>query len=307
MAQQAYLDQIEKRITSNITEGKYNEAFNLCNETLEKFPDAKRIKKYREEIKKDVHKENQKIVKNKIKSIKPLWRKEEYNKIISELKPLLEIMPGDKKLRTMIIKAQEKYKKEIDEARKKFINEKENELTKLLKENPQKMISEIYFLENSNPKSNTIKNIARKFKTKLIQNKIDERGDLIYSDKYDAIGNFIEQLKIIDKENKTINDLEEMIKRRRYGSQISEKNEFIYKTKANLATLMQLKKYDKVIKAANELMEIDKNDEQTKKILTKAEKKYFRQNKNKTFNLIKNDLQKIKENYTRNKSLFKKI
>ncbi|MBD3360495.1 hypothetical protein GF366_01700, partial [Candidatus Peregrinibacteria bacterium] len=295
MNDKAYFSQVEQNINHLLSEGKYREAHNLCLKYLAKYPEEKRFEKLKEKIEKRVTEQNEKVIKQKLEEIKPLYKEEKYKEILKNLEPLLRIAPQNEKLKKEIIKAQEKYKEKTKELQKKFEEEKNEKFTKLLNEDEERLIDELFLLERDNPGNIEVQKITNKFRDKLIQKKIKRKTDLIYSDKYDAIYNFIDQLKKIDDKNKRIIELVKLVKSREHGNQLTEKSEFIYDAENHLITLMKLKKYDKAIKVAEEILDLDPSNKKAKKILKKAKKKYYKQTRKFAIDTIYKKIDKLKE------------
>lgn len=307
MFQKAYFGQIEKNINSLIADQKYKAAHKLCRDYLTKFPEEKKLLKLKKKIEKIVESENKNVIKEKLKNIKPLWNKKAYAEIIRALTPLLEVAPNNTKLKRLAIRAQDLYRKKVQKLQNNFEQEQTQRLEEVFKNQPGQLLEELSELEQDNPGNQIAKDIIKRYKTKLIRKKIKGKEDLIYSDKYQAIYNLINQLKRIDKNNNVIDELEDLTRRRQHGSQIDEKNEFLYKGQSHLITLMQLKKYDKVIKVATELLETDKKNTEVRKILEKAEKKYAKINREKTIDLIQNNKEDLKREYSTDPKDFVKI
>lgn len=307
MLQQAYFGQVEKNINSLIADQKYKEAHRLCKEYLEKFPQEKKLLKMKKKIEKIVRSENTKVVKEEIKKTKPLWKEKQYAEIIKILKPLIEADPGNNKIKRLAIKAQDAYREEVQKLKNNFEKEQTERFDMVLKNQPSQLLDELSELERDNPGNPIAKGIIQKYKTALIRNRIKEKEELIYSDKYDSIHSFIDQLRIIDKNNSVINELEDLTRRRQHGNQVDEKNEFVYKSKSHLITLMQLKKYNKAVMAATELLETEKDNQEIIKILKKAEKKLFKINREKTISLIQDDIVKQKAEYEKDPSSFVRL
>lgn len=307
MSTEVYYQQIQQNINLLLSEKKYKEAYNLCAKILKKFPEEKRFLKLKEKIEEEVKDENEKTISQKINEIKPFWKQEKYTEILKILRPLLKISPENSKLKNLIIKAQDVYQKKIIYLQEKFVKAQEEKFNTLINENETQFLEELFLLEKNNPGDKIVLELTNKFRNKLISKKINEKQDLIYSDKYDAIENFINQLKKIDEKNIQIIQLEKLIKSKKFGTQLEEKNEFVYNAESHLLTLMKIKKYDKAIQVADEILDIDKNNKKIYKILQKAKRKYYKQTKEEAINCIINNLDQLKSEYQKNKNLFIKI
>jgi len=304
LATDAYFEQIEQKATLLLSEKKYLEAYELCKQVISKYPEERVFHKLKGKIEKEVAEENIKIVDEKIRDLKPLIKEEKYGEALKELKDLLKIAPDYSNLKKTYQNLQEKYKSKIEELQSKFNKEKIKRFDELLNDNPALLIDELYQLEKENSTNMSLRNLIKTYRDKVIKGKIEKRMDLIYSNKFEAIYSFINELQNIDKDNPQIAKLIMQVKSREHNRQLSEKSEYIYGGEKQLETLMKLKKYDKVIKAAEEIIKIDPNNIGIQRMLQKAQRKYFNQTRNKTIDSIYQNLESLKEAYKKNKSLF---
>lgn len=307
MSENAYFDQAEQNIKLLIAEKKYKEAYISCKKFLEKFPDESRFIKLKEEIEHDVDEENQTVIEKKLNEIKPLWKQEKYIEILKQLRELLKIAPSSKKIQELMAEAQESYKKEINKLTEDFEKKESERLNELMEKDEKRLIDEMFLLEKSNPGNKSVLALTKKYRDKLIDKKIHEKEYLIYSDKFDDIANLISQLKKIDDKNAQIDHLEKLIKTRKLGEQVDDKNEFVYKGEQYLITLMKLKKYDKALQVASEIMAVDKSNKNIPKIYEKAEKGFYKQTRKDVINIIIQNQPQLHEEYSKNKDKFIKI
>lgn len=302
-----FIQQSKRNIELLISSKKYQEAMNLCNAILSRYPGNQEFSKIAADIEKDVEKTNGDMVDQKIEEMDPLWDAEKYQEILSGLKYLMKYSPNHKKLQKLYSKAQALYKAQITELRDSFRENQNKKLEKLLKENPEKLLEELYALEKKNPGNQDVIEITKKFREQYIHRKIDEKKELIYSDKYELIEEFIESLKKIDGKNMEIAKLEKLIKQRKLDNLVAQRKEYIYKGENYISTLIRLKKYADAIKVAQELLSVDKDDKEAKKLIKKAKNLYFEQTKEKTINMITSDKEKLETEYQTNKATFVKI
>jgi len=307
MSNAPFLEQLEQNLNGLIAEKKFKSAYEKCINILKENPEDKRFIKLKKRIEEEVEDSNKKIIKEKLEEIAPLWKDNKYVEILKELQELLKLSPKNTKLLDLYKKAQTAYIKEVKLLQDKFDKEQNKKLGKLLESDESKLLDELFYLEKNNPGNSHILELTKKFRTKLIENKIKEKSDLIYSDKYDSIQNFINQLRKIDKQSEIVDKLEHSTKKRELGTQFEEKTEFVYKGEQHLNNLMRLKKYDKAIKVAEELLSVDQNNKKVSKTLKKAEQKFFAQTKNETIESINKEKDKLKSEYEKDKKSFTKI
>ncbi len=307
MEENINLIQIQKKIISLINEEKYQKAYDICKESLEDFAYNKKLNKLKRKIEKIVSEKNQKYIKKQLKEVKKLKKQNNFIKILNILDELLKLSPNNKKLKNLYLKAEENYKKELIESEKNFLKKQKIRLEKILNENHNLLITELFELEKNNINNIKVKKITDYFREKLITIKIKNSSNLLKSEKYYVIENLIKELKEIKKDSIQIKELEKEINKQQFGIQVEEKKEFLYANEKNLETLMKLKKYSKASQLAKEILTIDKNNKKIKKTLNKAEKKSFKENKNKVINHIYENLEELKKAYKENKKQFIKI
>jgi len=307
MSDKTFFTQVEQNIEIMISEGKLKNAYEKCKRYLSEYPDENTIVDLMRKIENRVEEKNNRLIKDEIDEIEPLWAKKDYVGILNKLKPLLAVGPNNSKLIGLIQKAQGKYREEVDELKENFRAKNEEKLNKLLKNDENGLLDELFAMERNNPGNRQVLKIAKEYRDKLIKIKIDSKEDLIYSEKFEDIAHFISQLKRIDKYNKRISDLEGGLKLRKHGTQVEEKGEYIYKSYTHLDTLMRLGKYDKAAKVAEELIAVDKSNKKLLKIKEKAESKVFSESRENAIKSIEKNLPSLKKDYKADKTQFIKI
>ncbi|MBI5753835.1 hypothetical protein HZA40_01680 [Candidatus Peregrinibacteria bacterium] len=307
MANFAYFDQLEQKINFFLTEKKYKEAFNLCKEAIVLYPDEGRFVKIKNRIEQAVESENEKIIQEKLDQIKPLWKEEKYLEILKILKALLAGSPNNNKLKNLYLKGENAYRKQYEKLKEEFKNQQRKRLNETLEKNPGQLLDELFTLEKENPGNQEVKNIVLEMEDKLIANKIAGKKELLESNKYDVIENFIDELRKIDKFSRRIQDLEQAIKTRKLEGEITQTKEYVYGGEKYLDTLMKLEKFDKAIQVCEEILKVNPNNQLAKEILEKAEEKYHRQVKYQTAEAILKNYPTLKTEYKQDKNKFIKL
>ncbi len=307
MESSAYFAQVEKNIHALINKNAYKEAYLKCKQYIQKYPNEDRFESLMQKVKKLKIEENEEVIARKIKKTNKLLKKGEYQYALEILEPLLKLNNNHQGLKKKIIEAQEGYSKEMQKQVQGFEKTQRKKLNNLFKENEIELEEEIFIMEKNNPRNQLVKLLAHEYRDKIIEKKISEKSDLIYSDKYDAIQNFIQSLHRIEKNNQRVIEIEEGVKKNKSGTQVSEKSEYIYKGEQHLNTLMRLGKYDKAVQVAYEILEIDKQNKKVRKILIAADKKLFKQTKNSSIDSIKKNQKILQEEYKKDGSKFVKI
>lgn len=303
----AYLIQLEQKVTSLISEGKYKQAYDLCKSILDKFPDEKSFINLKEKIELLVEEKNSKIVDEKLQQADQLFNGKKYADSIRLIKEILKLSPHNSKALKIEKKAQKEYQEEIAKLRAEFKNKQHVRLTEMLKTNPSELPDELFNLETNNPKDSEIFALTKEFRNKLVEQKIQEKRELLSSNKYDVIESFIEQLRKIDQKNPLIAKLVQIVTARKQEEQINSTKEFVYKGEKYLDTMMKLHKFDKVMQAAEEILTIEKDNNAVKKIYTKAKQKFFLQSRNLTTKAILENLPILESEYKENKENYAKL
>lgn len=290
-----------------MTDKKYREAFNICKDCILKYPEESRFIKLKGRIERAVVEQNEKVIKDKLDTLKPLWKTGKYSDILISVKELLKIDPTNSKLKDIYQEAEIAYRKQFEKLQVEF-NKKQNErLTELLNTNANQLIEELFVLEKENPNNQNVRILVADFRDKLIARKINDKKELLNSEKYEDIDHFLQELINIDRSNKRIQDVSQQVKARKVETATTQAKEFVYSGEKYLDTLMKLGKYDKVIKAASEILQVDKNDKYAESTLKTAKRKYSNQLRNLAADSILKNLPALKSEYLKDKSKFVRL
>ncbi|MBI2634290.1 hypothetical protein HYW82_01295 [Candidatus Peregrinibacteria bacterium] len=295
-----FFQEAEQKIRRLIDEKQYRQAYGLCKEYLMEYPYDELFLNLKTEIEELVNENNENIINKKIVELEKDFKEEKYAGILEELKKLLEVNPRHKQLVKFFRKTQGAYEKQIGKNQQYFDENQRQRLEILLEQNPAGLIEELFILEKNNPGNQNVLNLTTEFRDKLIAEKIKEKEELIYSEKYEAIENFIKELETVDAKNQRIAEIGKMAKARQHYSQLHDKEEFLYQGEKHIDTLMKLKKFDKAIKAANELLAIDRFNTRILKLLEKARKKLFTQSSEETIDIIQKKQEQLNTDHKNN-------
>jgi len=276
-----YIKQLAIKADSFLAERNYKKAYEIYQLLAEKFPMSREVFKIKEKIDKEVQKENEIKINLKLKELKIFWKEKNYEQIIRQLKPYLVIAKNNKELNDQYLKAQIKYKEQIETNQKNFKKEQIKKLSILVKTDEKAFFMELYQLEKNNPGNKFIKNLVSDFRNQYIHDKLNKNKELFESEKFDVIEKVIENLKTVNKRNARLLELEREVKNRKFISQTTMKDESIYEGMTNLRTLIKLRKYSKAMKAAKEIIRADNKNKEALKILKIAEKDMKNKSENK--------------------------
>lgn len=304
---QAYFSQFEHKINILLREGKIQEAYSLCLQKNKEHPNSKDLMKLRKRVEEEIKRHNQEIIEEKMEKIHELENSQKFAEVLRELKPLLKADPDNKKLQKLYKKNKEKYLNTLKDLQQNFNKQQRSILKDLLEKNPAGFIEHIYELEKNNPDNPDIHELCREFRGLYIENKLEEKKELIYSDKFEDITHLLNDLRKIDYENPKLQEIEYLVNKRKRVNQIEEKKEYIYRGEVHLSRLIRMKKYDMAIILANEILEIDKKNKKVQKALKKAEDKYFKISSKGVIEKILKSLPALKKEYKSDKDSYTKL
>jgi len=305
MENNAFAEQVKQNIQALVVEGRFEEALSKCEKYISSFPDQKEMTKIKKTIEKRMQEKNAENVERKNKEAMEFYSKKDYLSALKITKEALELSPQHEKSKRLFIKYQEAYKKQIEEAEKKFFKQLKERFQNLLNNNEiVELIEEIRKLEEENSDNKEVLSMAEEFKEKIIALEIKNKKDLINSNKIEDIENFIFNLKKINKNSKILIRLENAIKQKKLGVQIENIDQFIYEGIQNLSTLIKLKKFEESIAICEEILSVNPSDKKTRKILKEAKNKLYHQSKRDALENIKNSLHSLKNEYAKNKNDF---
>lgn len=308
MDNEAFLQQFERNIESLLVEGKLEEAFEKCQLALQKFPNEKIFLKIKKEVEAQITDKNKKEIKANVKTAKAFFNQGEIEQALKLIKNTFPLAPNNEDLKDLYRKYQEVYKEKLEEAEKNFIKKQYENLKKLIDEDsyPQ-FIQATDRLESENKANKNIQKLLKDVRAILIEKEIKNRKDLINSEKFEDIENFIQGLEKIDTNSETIKQLKGYVKRRKMGSQIEDVEEFIYEGENNLATLMKLGKYEEAILVCEEILQTNPANGSAIRTLQKAKRKAFYKSRTEAIKNIFIKLPALKAEYEQNKENFIRV
>ncbi len=307
MPDSPYATQIESNILSLLNGGNFAAAYTKVNDLIALYPDNEKLYELKREIERRVDIQNKSVIEQKVSAIKPLWEKMDYTEILRELKTILEFDPNNSKVKKLFAEAQEKYRKQVEQLQQKFEKEKQSRFSELLKSDHDALIDELNVLEQGNPGNAKVHQLIKKYRCAVISAKIKEKSELLSSDKFREINEFLNSLKKIDPDCPEIAEIENKIKIHTRTEHLEEKKEYVYKGREYLETLLKLRKYDKAMHVAGEILELDPTNAFAASALKKAKRKFSHENQNSTIEQISKNAPLIKEQYSASPSDFIRI
>jgi len=298
-----YLQQVSHNINSLVSVGKVKEAYAAYKALIEKHPNVD-LKSVKSLLDKKVVEHNNKIIDSKLLDMQVLFDSKDYAKAIVEMKSLLALSYDHKKLNSLYKKAQKLYEKKVNEDSKKMEVYRYEYFMKLLDESHDKFLSELFRLDKSINANKKTHEFTALFRKKLIDKLIDSKKDLIRSENVEALNSFLEKLKSIDSNSDKVKDLELKISRIKVSDTSQKQIEFLFNARSELDVLMRMKKFDKAMKLAEEIIALDPKSSRAKRAFNKAKKSLYYQTRNLTVDLIVSEKSDLKSEFKSNPKAF---
>ncbi len=297
-----------KKIKQLIAEEKWLDAHRACIEILRFDPDNIKIIRLKNVIEKNVKKNNVKAIKEDLKKLHPLWEQKKYEKLLEHLKDLEPYIPDYPPLKKYILKVRDAYKKTIEIKQKKYVERELEQIKKLIEQKKyQEAIRNAEKLRIQKFSEEEIKNWIKKIRLFWVENELKKHETLLGSDKYEDIQLFLQKLKKVDPSNEKLDRLMKDAKKKARSYQIEQKRDFIFIGLEKTRTMIQLKKFGKAVKAAREVLNIDPNNIQAKRLFAKASRKESKQIDKAVISLMKINNKEIKKLYRENKKDFIRV
>lgn len=297
-----------KKIKQLIAEEKWLDAHRACLEILRFDPDNIKIIRLKNIVEKKVRKINVKAIKEDLKKLKPLGKKGKYEELLEHLKELEPYVPDYPPLKKIIAKAQNEYKKIVTEKQKNYFFEEIENIKDLLKKKKyQEALRNAEKLRILKMNEKEVREWITKIRTTWIDNELKLNEALLKSSKYEDILIFLQKIKRIYPEYEKLNRIIDSFKKKNKEFQIEQKKDFIYIGIEKTRTLIQLKKYEKAVQAAREILDIDPENSQAKRLHLLASKKESKQMNRELVKQMTGSSREMKKLYKKNKKDFKKI
>lgn len=305
---QAILEASYQKILDFMSQEKWLEAHRGCLEILRFDPDNIKIIRLKNKIEKEVSKMNRKAIQQDLEKMKPLWKEKNYAEIVAYLQKLEPYQADYPELIELLNKAQKAYDQQVydeqEENVKKTIKTVEDLAAAQKFEEAVSEAEKILFLKLH---ENAVKKLLKKIRSQWIAAQIKEHNSLLTSEKYEDILLFYQNLRKIDSQSELLQKLIAKTKRDYQRYKIEGKKEFIYRGTEQIRTLYQLKKYEKALQAAQEILDIDPTNREIQSLFKKAQKKSTQQIEKEVILQMLSAQKQYQTEYTQNKPAFHKI
>lgn len=296
------------KIQSLIAENRWQEAHRACLEVLQFDPDNIKIIRLKNKIEKKVKKINRQAIKEDLKNLEPLWRQGQYEEYLIHLKELSPYSHDYPPLRKIILKAQNTYRQQLRQRQEAYYKTELTAIrTMLEREEFQEALRKAQKLRIVNVMEKELKQFISHIRSQWIDTELKKSKALFETQKYEDMLLFCQNLLRIDSSSKKLKKLIKTTKAQYLFFRIEEKRDFIYEGLEKMKTLYQLKKHQRTMEAASEILNIDPNNQDAQKFYAKAKKKIARESNKELFLQIKTAQQQLRQLYRQSPKKFVKI
>ncbi|MBU1992328.1 MAG: hypothetical protein ABH856_00755 [Patescibacteria group bacterium] len=301
-------DQILGRIQMLIETGEHLKAYHLCVELLKVNPENGKAARIMNELEGKIQKQHIMEIKEQIRALDPLWEQGKYPELVQRIHDLYELAPNYGPIEELMIKAETKYKEQIEKQKRKFLEDYEAELEKLFDEDKyEDLVFKTAKTLAAYPSNERLKELGIKMRTKMVKAELEKNKPLLGSSDYVGIVKFLNKLKTIEPSYEKLDKL--LIKYKKKGlTNLSDKQqEFVYRGLSHAETLLQLKKYEAAAIISAEVLEIDPLNKKAKAVYEEASRKADKQIQKETVQKIKDEYAQLKREYKADSELFIRV
>lgn len=301
---QDYVDKAEQLLT----EKRYQESYALLNQVLEVDPEYGPAIRMRKRVENAVNEANRAVIDEKKKEIKNLIGEQKYPEALSLAQEIFRYAPQSKDLIKIVIKTKNLYAKSRQKEIENFLQSVKKELANLSsQEKGEEMLQKAFeYLQNyANIKG--LRETVADIRSKWVEQELKKQKEFLHSEKYEEILKYLLKLENIEPQCKALQKALRIIRERYYDTQIEAKREFIYRGKEHLRTLLNLRKYEKALLVAQEILNANPKDRYAASAVKKCQQKIKVLLRNEIAQQIKENFPLLKEECKAKKSAFTKI
>lgn len=308
MKKEKYIRQGIESAKILIKNRNYSKAIELIVELLETEPNQKMCIKLLFEVKRKWNKEKKRIVKESLRRIEPLWKQKKYNDLLRIYRSLNEFYPDYRKTEKGLEKLKTIFNKRRQIEEKKFLQKGWTKISELWKEkNYKDTIKACNEYLEIDPSDVRVIKIDSKARKKYIDKKLEMGKNLLERKDYRNLLNLYEKLLRIFPEYSKLHKL--IFKCKIFMAKEAEKRKNAH-VNLEIGKINQMYKkgyYNDAIQKYQELMQINPQNRQIKKIfekIAKAEKKIIEKT---LIDQMINASRQMKKDYLVNKEKYIKI
>lgn len=305
MSSDPYIGQLEQNVTILLTDHRFKDAEKLCLDVLKSHPEYQaEVKALLQKITVAIADQNEKVIEKQLEDLEVLWNSKDYPTLIQELRKIIKIDPRNFEANDQLLRAQKAYLKVIDKNKKNFVANQAEEFERLLKEDPAELLQALFEFEKSNVSNEAMLKLAARYRDKLLEQKLSTHDELIKSGNIHDIEHLLAELENIDKSHPKLAKIRSMLSLLKLDDYSNQKLEFLYSAREHLDTLLQLKKYDKALQLAEEILSQNPKDSFVRKVAAKARRRLYSETRDITVEKITDDLAKTRSDFEQDPSSF---
>jgi len=298
MNEQISLKEAYGKIKEKVRKGKWLEAHRACLEILRFDPENIKVIHLKNRIEKKVRKINRAALKIDLQKLKPLWKGEKYEELLTHLKQLEPYITDYHPLAKIILKAKNAYEKQNLKQRESYYHDEYQHIKDIIRKRQFKeAILAAEKLRILKIHDTEIRALILELKKKWVDAEIEDNRVLLKSEKYEDILFLYQRLFRIYTDSEKLKVMMEQTKKDYRRFRIEEKKEFIYKSLEELRTLFQLKKYERTVEGCREILDIDPENKTAREFLKKSVRKLNRQVEKEVILQIQASQKQLREQY----------
>lgn len=302
------LQEIFLQIEDNMNNGKWLDAHRLCLEILRFDPENLKAIRIKNKVEKMVKKYNRKAIKDDLAKLKPLWKEQKYEELVTHLKKLEAYIADYPPLKGIFEKAANAYRNQLKHQQGDFYKTQFAAIENLVKAGKyQDAMREAEKLRLLKFHEKDIKNLIKTLRATWIDHEIQSNMGLLKTEKYEEILMFYQYLQKIDPASLRLKRLIDQTKKVYQGFKIEEKREFLYASLEKIRTLYQLKKFEKTVEALQEVLAIDPWNKEAKSLFQKSSRRVRKMIAQETILQILNAQKQQKVDYQHDKKSFRRF
>ncbi len=292
-----FFEQLKQNILALVSSGKAKDAYSRAKQLLAQYPDDEDVRRIYREVAEVIGDENERLVEKALPALEASFDTGDYAKVLSEAGRLLKFAPKHGDLKDLFFKAQRAYAEKLEHSVDLMEARHRQRFEELLANSPESLNEELFSLDMANPNNDVLHKLTSEFRDRLIEKLIKEKEELIYSDKFEAFEHFLSELRRIDPKSKRVMDLERLMKAGQGEMMQEDRLEFLYRGQQHLKTLLRLKKFDKAMKVAEEILVADPKASYAKRGLSEAKRKLYGESRAAAVDLVIAEREALKKSF----------
>lgn len=304
----AYFEEGIRAIHDLIKKGDFQKAYLSCQELLKIDPYNQEVSGLLEKIQKQILDSNLQKVKEEIDKAEHLWGEGKYEELVQIYSKLLEYAPQYEKLYKLIEKANQKMGKQETDRRSVFIAQALSAIEKAFRE---KRYGEAILGANElltiDPQNKRALEISKRAREEIIDQKLKENEKIVDSGEYARAVELYESLLQIDPDSEKVKRLYMDAQQHLLGKKQTEEKILVNEGVKRLKELFDAQEYEKVVEAADGILQLDSRNITAKIYRQRAEETMEKEIDLAVLKKIQGNIPALREEYQKNQAAFIRI